>query len=82
MLHLDEGAADRTVPIVCPSCRDLVTLEGELDGLSAGDPISAFCPACERTIEVAAPIGIDAFEERIDAVAPAMTEFASGAPSA
>jgi hypothetical protein len=79
---LDEGAASRPVPIACPSCRDLVTLDGELEEVSPGDPISAFCSGCERTIEVAAPIGIDAVEERTDAVAPALTEFASGAPSA
>lgn len=82
MLSLDEGAADGSIPIVCPSCRDLVSVEGRLEDVSVGDPISAFCASCERTVEVAAPVGIEAVEARADTIAPALTEFAADAPQA
>lgn len=75
-----EGDLDGAVPIVCPSCRDLVSLTGALEDVDPGDPIRAFCPACERTVEVAAPAGIQAFRDEADAVAPAVTEFPTGPP--
>lgn len=82
VLVLHKGAATGSVPIVCPTCRDLVSVNGEIEDVSPGEPITAFCSSCERNIEVAAPIGIDAFEKHTDAVAPVRTEFASGAPQA
>jgi len=79
---LDEGEPADPIPVVCPGCRDVVSVDGHLDDVSPGDPISAFCPSCERAIEVAAPVGIEALDQRPDEVAPARTEFAASAPRA
>lgn len=76
-----EVACD-SVPVVCPHCQDLVSVDGALGDVSAGDPIRAFCGGCERNVEVAAPAGIDAFDGDADAVADTLTEFPAGPPQA
>lgn len=82
MTNLPKGAADGSVPIVCPDCRDLISVNGEASEVRPGDPIRAFCPDCERTVEVAAPEGIEAFASTVDAVASAISEFPPGAQRA
>lgn len=77
---MDEGTADGNVEVVCPSCGDLVAVNGELEDVSPGDPIHAFCASCEHNVEVAAPVGIDAVHGVVDAVTHAVTEFPSGNP--
>jgi hypothetical protein len=72
-----EGAADEAVPIVCPDCRDLVSADLDLADVRAGDTIRVFCSRCERTVEVAAPHGIEAFQASADVVVPTVTEFAT-----
>lgn len=59
-----------------------MSVDGALDGVRAGDPIRAFCPACERNVEVAAPAGIDAFDGDADEIAATVTEFPAGPPQA
>lgn len=82
MTILPKGAANGSVPIVCPDCRDLIPVNGEIADVRPGDPIRAFCPRCERTVEVAAPEGIEAFESTVDAVTPTVSEFPPGAQRA
>jgi len=48
------------IPIVCLSCSDVLAAETDHDPIQPGDAIHAFCPNCERNVEVAAPEGIDA----------------------
>lgn len=57
------------VPIVCPTCSDVLAAENGRERVQAGDPIFAFCSSCERSVEVAAPEGIESFtDDGADAV--------------
>lgn len=79
MRALNGDSTDEVVPVICPSCDDLLELDGDED-VQAGETIRVFCPTCARTVEVTAPAGIERFTtDEVDRVAePTVTEFTAG----
>lgn len=73
------GQAGEGLPVICPSCDELLTFDGGTE-IEEGETIRTFCPDCTRTVEVTAPSGIEEFSgddaERVEEAT--ITEFVAG----
>lgn len=76
-----QGGTDGALRIICPTCEELLSLE-DVEEVAAGQPVRTFCPSCERTVEVTAPKGIEAYvDSQVDRVdRSTVTEFTVTGP--